>query len=233
MRPVTLSVNLNNTSTTKVAVAQQIASAGNLTLAAAASAIDTSGAARYLLLTTGEDDTAVNYTITGLNADGQAITETAALPNHTTASSTKAYASVSSIALSAGITANMSVGTLNSTATAISKAIPLDFYARTGATIVTEVTGTIVYTVQETFDDVLSQSGSTVNAIWYNGSLSMDTQNTSGGGTVGANLLSLSSVNGRSQADKGATAVRLSIASYSNGATLKMRVITEANAPIH
>lgn len=229
MRPVTLKVNLDNTSTTKVAAAQTTAGAAFLTLASAASAIDSSGAARYLLITTTEDDSAITYIIVGLDADGNSITETATLPNHTTASSTKAYASVSSFHVGAAIGANMSVGTLNSTATAFSKTVPLDFYARTGVTVITEVTGTIVYTVQETFDPILASG--TAGDIWYNGSLSMDTQNTSGGGTVGANLLSLSSVNGRSQADKGATGLRLSIASYSNGATLTMRVITEANAP--
>lgn len=230
MRPVTLQLNLNNTSATKVALAQLRGSAGALTLTAAASAIDTSGAARILLITTTENDSAVNYTVVGKDADGNAITETAALPNNTTASSSKAYSSVSSFTISAAITANMSVGTIGATLSAYSKTVPLDFYARTGATVVTEVTGTIVYTVQETFDPILVSGTST--AIWYNGSLSMDTQNTSGGGTVGANLLSLSSVNGRSQADKGATGLRLSVVSYSSGATLTMRVITEANADL-
>ncbi len=232
MRPVALQVNLNNTSTTKVAAAQQIATAGALTLAAAASAIDTSGAARFLLITTTENDSAVNYTIVGLDADGNSITETAALPNNTTQASTKAYASVSSFTISAGITANMSVGTLNSTATAYSKTIPVDQYARTGVSVVVEITGTIVYTVQETYDPILIAPG-TSGIIWYNGSLSMDTQNTSGAGTVGANLVSQSSVSSRSQADKGVTGLRVSIASYSNGATLTMRVITEANAPVN
>lgn len=228
MRPVTLQINLNNSSATKVAAAQQIASAGTLVLTAAASAIDSSGAARVLLITTGENDSAVNYTIVGLDADGVSITETGALPNNTTKASTNAYASVSSFALSAGITANMSVGTVSTVLTALTKTVPLNFYARTGASIVAEVTGTIVYTVQETFDPILMSGTSGI--IWYNGSLSNDTQNTSGGGTVGANLVSISSANSRSQADKGATGVRVSIASYSNGATLTLRVITEANS---
>ena len=227
MRPYTQQINLSNQSATLVALAQQIASAGNLTLTANAANIDSSGSARILLLTTTENDSGVNYTIVGLDADGNSITETGALPNNTTKSSTKAYASVSKISLSAGITANMSVGTVNSTLTAYSTTIPLDFYARTGASAITEITGTIVYTVQETFDDLLGQGS--LNAIWYDGSLSNDTQNTSGGGTVGANLLALSSVNGRSQLDKGATGVRIKIISYSNGATLKLRLITEAN----
>jgi len=228
MRPVTLTINLNATSTTKVAAAQTISSAGTLTLAAAASAIDSSGAARILLITTTENDSSVNYTVVGKDADGNSITETSTLPNNTTKSSSLAYASVSSISLSAGITANMSVGTIGTTLSAYSKAIPLDWREWVGSTVVTEVTGTIVYTVQETFDDILGTTA-TSKASWFNGSLSNDTQNTSGAGTVGANLLSLSSVNGRSQVDKGATGVRVSVASYSTGATLTMRVIPETH----
>ena len=226
MRPVTLKVNLSNTSTTKVAAAQTTAGAANLTLAAAASAIDASGAARILLITTTENDSGVTYTIKGLDADGNAITETGNLPNNTTAVSSKAYASVSSFAVGGAVAANMSVGTVATTLSALSKTIPLDWRGFFGSSIITEITGTIVYTVQETFDDILSATP-TSTATFFNGSLSNDTQNTSGAGTVGANLVSLSSTNGRSQTDKGATGVRISIASYSSGATLTMRVIPE------
>lgn len=229
MRPVTLQLNLNNQSAVNVAAAQTTAGAANLVLAANAAAIDTSGAARILLITTTSDVSALTYIIVGKDADGNSITETANLPNNTTLASKLAYASVSSFHVSAAVAAAMSVGTTNSTLIGYSRVVPLDFYARTGATVVTEVTGTIVYSVQETFDPIL-QNG-TAGAIWYNGSLNTDTQNTSGGGTVGANLVGLSSVNSFSQADKGVTGVRLSVASYSNGATLTMRIITEANAP--
>lgn len=227
MRPLTFTVNLAATSVTKVAASQTPGGAGAITLAAAASAIDPSGAGRILLITTGEDDTAITYVITGLDADGNAITETSTLPNHTTKVSTNAYASVSSFTVSGALTAAMSVGTVGSTLSAISKTYPLDFYMRNGATVATEVTGTIVYSVRETFDDVLGSG--TGSAIWFSGSLNTDTQNTSGTGTVGANLLSLSSTSGRSQLDKGVTGMDISIASYSTGATLTVRVISEDN----
>jgi hypothetical protein len=227
MIPVKQVLNLNAASATKIALAQITAGAANLTLTAAASSIDTSGAARIVLITTTSNVTAVNYTIVGKDADGNSITETAALPNSTTASSTNAYASISKFSVNGAVAANMSVGTTNAVLSALGPTVVCDNYARTGASIVTEVTGTIVYTVQETFDNILAIGTGT--AIWYNGSLNNDTQNTSGAGTVGANLLSLSSVNGRSQADKGVTGVRISVASYTTGATLVMRVLTETN----
>jgi len=229
MRPITFTLNLDNTSTTNVAAAQTLAGAGNMVLAAGAAAIDSSGAARNVLFTTTEDDSAVHYTITGKDADGNSLTEgPTTLPNSTTKASTKAFASISVIAIDAAIGANMSVGTTNATATGLSKTIPLNFYARTGSTIAVKHTGTIVYTMQETFDDVLGSG--TNGAIWYNGSLSNDTQNTSGAGTVGANLVSVSSADSRSQLDKGSTGCRVSIASYTNGATLTIRIISESNS---
>lgn len=207
MRPLTLTMNLNNASTTKVAAAQQIASAGNLTLAAAASAIDTSGAARILVFTTGEDDTAVNATITGKDANGNTITETLALPNHTTKVSTKAYASVSQIALSAGITANMSVGTVGTTLSAIGAWNPLEFYSRTGATVAVEVTGTINFTINETFDDLLGTGTSSAIAF-------------------APTALASKTANTVASLDVGATGVQVQINSYSSGATLTARVIS-------
>jgi len=232
MRPVTLNVNLSSTSSTSVAAAQANNGSVPLTLTTAGGvSIGSPGVAQYLYITTNSAITGVNYTVVGQDADGNTITETASLPNNTSAGSVYAYAFVSSITLSATTGAVLvSVGTTNSLASsALTKTIPTDFYARTGATIIVEVTGTVTYTVQETFDSILSGTNTTA-ATWYSGSLSTDTQNTSGGGTVGANLVGKSSTNSRSQGDKGVTGLRVLIGAYTGGATLTMRVITEANA---
>ncbi len=228
MRPVTYSLNINNNSATKIANAQTTAGAGNLVLNAAASAIDSSGAARIVLITTTADTHTISFTITGKDADGNVITETHAFASSaTTVASTNAYASISQISVNGAVANNVSFGTTNTTLTAYGATLPIDFYTRSGFTAIVEVTGTIVYTVQETFYTVLSSG--TANAIWFDGSLSMSTQNTSGGGTVGANLVSQSSVNSRSQLDAGATGTRIKILSYSNGATLTLRLISEPN----
>lgn len=203
MRPITITMNLSNQSATVVAAAQQTSP---LTLAAGAANID-SGNARYLLLTTTEDDHLVNAVIVGLDADGNSITETTALPNNTTKVSTNAYASVSSITLSGAITANMSVGTSNATSSGISPTKPLDFYSRTGAQVAVEVTGTVNFTVRETFDPILSSG--TAGAVWFTPSaLSSKTSNTT------------------APLDVGATGVDILINSYTNGATVKAQIIT-------
>jgi len=208
MRPVTLTVNLDAASATKVAAAQQTAGAGYLTLTAAAtSGIDTSGAARILLLTTGEDDSAVNYVIIGTDADNNTITETGLLPNHTTAASSKAYKTVTSFHVDAAIGANMSVGTRGTTLTGNSKTIPLEFYSRTGATVAVEVTGTINFSIQETFDDVLGSS--TANAVWF-----------------APSALASKAANTVASLDIGATGCNVSINTYSTGATLTARIIS-------
>lgn len=220
MRPISITQNLDNTSTTKVAAAQTLGGAGNLVLAAGAAAIDSSGAARTVLFTTTEDDSAVHFTITGLDADGNTITEgPTTLPNSSTKASSKAYASISRIAIDAAIGANISVGTTNSTLTSQSLTQPLDFYDRIAPMVAVEITGTINFTIQETFDPILApQNGNSVpagtsGAIWFSPSaLATKTSNTA------------------AQLDVGATGVRVQINSYSNGATLTARIISPSNS---
>ncbi len=207
MRPVTLTVALDAASVTKVALAQTTAGAANLTLTASAAAIDSSGAARVLLITTGEDNSTVDYIIVGTDADGNSITETAKLPNHTTLASLKSYASVTSFHVSAIIGANMSVGTRGTTTSAVSKTIPLEFYSRTGATVAIEITGTANVSVQETFDDILGLG--TANAVWF-----------------APTALASKSSNTVGSLDIGATGCDLLINTYSTGASVTLRIIS-------
>lgn len=207
MRPITLKLNLSNQSATIVAAAQTIGSAGNLVLASGASAIDASGAARILLFTTTENDSSINALITGLDANGNTISETLALPSTSTAVSVNQYASVSSIYVSGAIASNVTVGTTNTTLSAVSKVIPLDLYSRTGVQIAVEVTGTVNYTVQETFDDVLGSG--TSNIVFFSPS-----------------ALATKTSNITAPLDVGATGARVVINSYTNGATLTARIVT-------
>ena len=212
MRPVTITMNLDNTSATKVAAAQTLGGAGNLVLAAAASAIDSSGAARILLITTTENDSARTLTITGTDVNGNAISETitGAGLNNTTTVSTKLYKSVSSIASDGAIAANISVGTTNTTLTAVSQLVPLNYYSRTGVQVAVEVTGTVNFTVQETFDPILANG--TSNVVYFSPSaLASKTSSTT------------------SNLDVGATGMNVQINSYSNGATLTAQIITVAS----
>lgn len=213
MRPIKRTVNLDNSSTTKVAAAQTALINANLTLAAAASAIDSSGAARILLITTTEDDSAGNLVITGTDANDTAITETIAMPNSTTKVTTKAYKTVTTINTTLAITANISIGTVATTLTAVDKVICLDFYNRIGAVVAVEVTGTINFTVKETFDSITDGADTSATAVFF--SPSAFTSKTAS--TVG-------------QLDIGATGVQIVINSYSNGATLVARIISPSNS---
>jgi len=212
MNPITRSVNLSNTSATNIAAAQTIGAAGNLVLTATAAAIDTSGAARIILFTTTENDSSINATITGLDSNGNAISETLALPNNTTGVSTKAYNSISQIAVSSAIASNISVGTTNTTLTAIDKLIALDFYNRVAPQVAVEVTGTINYTIAETFDQIMDGTVTANKAIMFKPTaLASKTSNTV------------------AQLDIGATGVQVQVNSFTNGATLTARIIQSTN----
>ena len=85
-------------------------------------------------------------------------------------------------------------------------AIPLNWRSESAATINVDVTGTIDFTVQETFDDI--QSLGIQNAQWLSiTALATKTADTTSKSTVGA------------------TAIRLIVNSYSSGAELQMNVV--------
>lgn len=209
MVPLKRTVNLDAASTTKVAAAQTALINANLVLATAASAIDSSGAARILLLTTTENDSTGNAIITGTDANDQVITETIAWPNTTTKVTTKAYKTVTSINTTIALTANASVGTVGTTLSAKDALIPLNFYAGVGLQVAVEITGTINFTVNETFDSIMNYAVTPDNAVMFSPTaLASKTANTVG------------------QLDVGATGVQIVINSYSTGATLTAQLIS-------
>ncbi len=214
MRPITRTVNPSAASTTKVAAAQTVLINGSLTLAAVATTgIDASGAARILLITTTEDDSSGNLVITGTNANGATITETIAMPNSTTKVTTKAYATVTSITTTIAITANISIGTVGTTLSAIDALVALDFYTRIATQVAVEVTGTINFTIKETFDPIMDGTVTADNAVMFSPS-----------------ALSAKTANTVAQLDVGATGVQVIVNSYSSGATLTARIIQTANS---
>jgi len=159
------------------------------------------GLAYYLLITTTAADQAKTITITGTDADGKAQTETAtALPNATTKSSVKAFRSISSITVSAALIGNLSIGTMNATASAISPTMPLDIYSK-DTVISTGISGTINFTVQKCYEMV--NRGETPN--W---------KTAEAAGAIDVVTVLTSQV----------AAVRFIISSYTNGATIAMNV---------
>lgn len=104
-----------------IAALQTTAGAANLVLTAAAGVtaiIDAAGVTRYQLdcpraisLTSTGDISAVNFTITGYDVYGQAMSQTRAGPNNNTVNTTKAFYQVVSITASGAVGTNTSVGT--------------------------------------------------------------------------------------------------------------------------
>jgi hypothetical protein len=160
---------------------------------------------RQLLQTAAGNESARTFTITGKDADGNTQTLAMAGLNATTGETAEYWSEVTQIASDDATAGAVSFGTVDEVST---QTIPLDFYSDTGATISVDVTGTINYTVQETFDSVLDLASPTVNATWANiTALASKT----------ADITATATVN--------ATAVRLLVNSYTAGAELQMRVI--------
>jgi hypothetical protein len=191
-------------STTNILAAVTPSGAGALTLDGAlivGGVLPKQELAYYLLFTTVSDESAKTVTIVGTNNDGAAQTETAtALPNATTGTSVKAFRSISSITVSGALTGNLSIGTVNSTASAISPTMPLDVYCK-DTVIATNISGTINFTIQKCHE--LVNRGQTPNWLTAEAAGAIDVVTTLTA-SVGA--------------------IRFLISSYTNTATIALNV---------
>lgn len=215
MRPITITQNPAAKSTTVIAASQTPSGAGNLTLAAGAAAIDSAVGGRIVGITSAGNDSGITFTITGIDQNGLSISEvvTGSSGAPGTAVSTKFYKSISKIAVSGAAAGAVTVGTVNTTLSTISQMIPLDFYHRIATQVMIEVTGTINFSVSETFDPILANGPS-------------------GAILVTPTALSSKTSNINSLLDVGATGVVVQINSYSTGATLTARIISAANSDL-
>lgn len=122
-------------------------------VAAGASAND--GLAHQLNLTSAANLAGINFTITGTDADGIAISEVIAGPAATTIETTGYFLTVTSIAISATLGANtVDIGWVDEFAT---PTIPLNVYAD-AANFEVRVTGTIDYTAQQTLSEIRTRA---------------------------------------------------------------------------
>ena len=129
-------------------------------------------------------------------------------PNTTTVSSTKFYKTITSIAISQASVGAITVGTVATTLSAADRVIPLNWRSPRAPQYIVDVTGTINYTIQETFNEL----GSGVTALVWQplAAHTAKTSDTNAAGTIGA------------------TAMRVVINSYSAGAELQC-YITQSN----
>lgn len=161
--------------------------------------------ARQLVITSVGNDSGITFTLVGTDADGWSQTEVVTGPNATAVETTGYFATISSITTSGATADAVDVGTVDE---ASSRTIMLDSRSDVAATISVDVTGTINYTVQETFDRVgLAQQSPTQNVTWQ-----------------AITAFSAKTADVTSSATMGATAIRVLVNSYSSGAELQVRV---------
>lgn len=112
-RPVILTKTLMAGSATAVSAAQTLGAAGNLLIngSAASGGVATLDTQRRILFTTTENDSALTWTIYGTNDSGAVIVDSGTLPSSSTLASNLDFKTVSRIAISGPIGANISVGT--------------------------------------------------------------------------------------------------------------------------
>ena len=197
MRPIKLGPFTPAVASTTAFNAQTFTSTGAATAPTTTSTSD--GLAHFVTLTSPVQASlaGVTFTIAGTDADGRAITDVVTGPaSASTTTSVKYFKTVATITPSATMGGLLlSIGIAANT---ISQTIPLtDSVAAAGMTVV--VTGTINYTMSETFANVFEQSVQSVSTAIT--ALTTKTTNTSG------------------NADVSATGVFLTVNSFSSGAT--------------
>ena len=154
----------------------------------------------------------VTFTVVGTDTNDDAISDTITGPaSGATVVSTKFFKRVSSITVSAaqGGTEKVNVGTINTTLSAVSEAVPLNFYSRDAAVVSVDIGGTINFTIQQTFDSILEVKDSSGSISWED-----------------VTALASKTADTTAQVSLGAKAVRLKVNTYSAAATAQVHVIT-------
>jgi hypothetical protein len=163
MRPVILSRALVAGAAGAICASQTTAGAGNLLIngTLAAGGVATLDVQRNIGITSGGNDAAVVFTVTGTDQQGRVISETITGVSTNTVSSVLNYLTITSIAASAAVANAVTVDTLG---TGSSTELVTDKYiAPFSVSINVNVTGTLNYTVQYTFDDVFAKPGGPFN----------------------------------------------------------------------
>jgi len=134
-----------------LATAQTPLAAGFLTLVAS-----TITPPRFVTVTSAGNDTTKNFTIVGVGPNNEVQTETIAGANVGTATTTKTFAYVESIAVDAATAGAVEAGVAQS---GYSQWIPMDIYSRNQVTTVSAtVSGTVDYSIQYTNENPFDHS---------------------------------------------------------------------------
>jgi hypothetical protein len=216
MRPIELDMDLATENLT--GLASNIDSSGTTltfdgTLISGGTFTSSDGLGRIIVIVDSDTDTKsdVTFTITGTDSDGNAITDVVTGPaSAATVASAKYFKTVSSVSVSAaqGGTEKVDIGIRGTTLAAASRSVPLDWRCPVAATVDVDVTGTLNFTVQQTFDDLLTSTNASGNIVWQDvTALASKTADTTASLTVGAR------------------GMRVIINTYSTGAELQAVII--------
>ncbi len=195
-----------------IAASQTTAGAGNLLLNGALSALGTAGqfdigdsyssgiGGVIIAIVSVGDVSTVNFTVTGKDQDGNAITEVITGVTAVPVQSTNYWSQITQIAVDAAVGSAVTVGTVDEI---ITRTLPLNWRAGEAATVVVSgLVGTCQFDIDETFDDMSNNTG-------FNWSTNLSNQS--------ANVSGLLTLH--------ATACRLKFDSYVDGAELQFAAL--------
>lgn len=206
MQPTQLSYTPVTQAANNIALSQTPGAAGNLTLAgalAAAGVIPDLSLGYIVAFTSGGDLSGRTFTITGTDADGKAQSEAVTGPSGATVVSTKFYRTIASIAVDAACGAALTVGTVNTTLSAVTPTQPVGM-SEPYTSMTAHVTGTINFTLQKASERVNATPSQTPNwrTLQAAGAVDVEALQT---GPIGA--------------------LRGQINTYTNGATIRFNIL--------
>jgi len=121
------------------------------------------GIQRVVSITSGADVTGVDFTITGTNLRGAAVTETIAGPDSATVETTAEFHTITSVTVDGALADAATVGTGT---TGVTNWFTFDYWVTPfSVSLQAAVTDTINYTVNTTNDDVQTDSTPSVTAV--------------------------------------------------------------------
>jgi threonine dehydrogenase-like Zn-dependent dehydrogenase len=205
MKPKEFDIDPANVDTNGLCAA--ITGAGPWTIADAEFVANSSGdsLAHRLNLTSAAALGAITITLVGTDADGKALTEAILGPASNTIETTGYFLTLTSVTASATLGANtMDIGWVDEVMT---KTIPIDYRNQNAATYAVDVTGTINYTVQESFENIQQVELPAQSASWHN-----------------VTALAAKTADLASSGTENASACRLIIGSYTDTAEIQLHV---------
>jgi len=208
MRPKRFDFDPDNTDDNAICAAQAVAGAGALTLNGAyvTGGVAVLDYARRLDQITAGDDSGITFTYVGTDANGIAQTEvvTGGAGTPSTETTTKYFKTITSITASGAAAGNVTVGFPDEINSQI---IPIDYASDSACAIAVDISGTINYTVEESFNLMNNSSIAPADTVW-----------------TAITAFSGKTADVKGTASLGATAIRFVVNSYTNTAEAQMYV---------